>query len=221
VILRWPLAPEHRRITQHFGANPADYAAYGLAGHEGIDLGCSVGTPVYAAHAGTAQILSAPDTYGLYLQLWGNDVMTLYAHLSGSRVAQGETVRAGDIIALSGNTGRSTGPHLHFGVCPLPRDMGNNYKGWVDPEPYLHEGERIMADALEAAKAARYEQEEVVRLMEDARALRAQAADCLALAERKEGQAFMRLQQAVNTRNGVAYVPEVLLGGDAPAGWEG
>ena len=221
MILRWPLTPEHRRITQHFGANPADYAAYGLAGHEGIDLGCSVGTPVYAAHAGTAQILSAPDTYGLYLQLWGNDVMTLYAHLSGSRVAQGETVRAGDIIALSGNTGRSTGPHLHFGVCPLPRDMGNNYKGWVDPEPYLHEGERIMADALEAAKAARYEQEEVVRLMEDARALRAQAADCLALAERKEGQAFMRLQQAVNTRNGVAYVPEVLLGGDAPAGWEG
>jgi hypothetical protein len=76
-------------------------------------------------------------------------------------------------------------------------------------------------DALEAAKAARYEQEEVVRLLEDARALRAQAAECIATAERKEGQAFMRLSGAVNTRNGVAYAPEVLLGGDAPAGWGG
>jgi len=76
-------------------------------------------------------------------------------------------------------------------------------------------------EALRAAIAARFEWEEIVRLLEDAKALRAQATECIATAERKEAQAFMRLQEGVNTRDGVAYKPEVLLGGDKPAGWEG
>ncbi len=76
-------------------------------------------------------------------------------------------------------------------------------------------------EALRAAQAARFDREECVRLLEDARALRRQAAECIAAAERKEAQAFLRLQQGVNTRDGVAYKPEVLLGGNAPAGWEG
>ena len=219
MILRWPLPPEHRRITQAFGENPDEYAAYGLAGHEGIDVSCPVGTPVLAVHAGTIQILYAPDSYGLYLQLWGDEVMTLYAHLSEAKVAGGQVIAAGETIGLSGNTGRSTGPHLHFGVCPLPRDIGNGYKGWVNPLSCLED--MMTTEARAAAIRARFEWEEIVRLMEDAKALRAQAAECLAQAQLKEDRAFLRLQQGVNTRDGMAYRPEVLLGGNAPAGWEG
>jgi hypothetical protein len=75
-------------------------------------------------------------------------------------------------------------------------------------------------EARAAAIKARFEWEEIVRLMEDARALRAQAAECIATAERKEAQAFLRLQQGVNTKSGLAYMPEILLGGAAPPEWE-
>lgn len=78
-----------------------------------------------------------------------------------------------------------------------------------------------VAAALRAAQAARFDREECVRMLEDARALRAQAAQCLADAQLKEDRAFVRLAQGVDPRGGVAYLPEVLLGGDRPAGWEG
>jgi hypothetical protein len=220
-VILWPLGAEYRRVTQRFGDNPADYAAFSLAGHEGVDLSCPVGTPVMAAHAGTVQILSAPETYGLYLQLWGAGVMTLYAHLSEPRITQGQRVAAGESIGLSGNTGRSTGPHLHFGVCPLPRNMGNDYRGWVDPLPLLEEGERIMADILEAVKALRWRMERRVRWRQEARAEREQATALIRSAEMKEARASLEEEQEVNLKNGAAYVPEVLLGSNRPAEWEG
>jgi len=219
MYLRWPLAPEFRRITQYFGENPAFYRPFGLNGHEGLDVAAPVGTPVTAMHAGIVTVLSAPASYGLYLQLWGDEVMTLYAHLSEAKVAGGQVIAAGETIGLSGNTGRSTGPHLHFGVCPLPRDIGNGYKGWVNPLSCLED--MMTTETLAAAIRARFEWEEIVRLLEDAKALRAQAAECLAQAQLKEDRAFVRLSEGVNTRDGVAYRPEVLLGGNAPAGWEG
>lgn len=96
-----------------------------------------------AAHDGMVQLLYSPGSYGNWLQLWGDNVMTMYAHLSETKVSSAQHVEAGQIIALSGNTGRSTGPHLHFGVCPLPRDVSNGYKGWVNPAPYLQEEEAM------------------------------------------------------------------------------
>lgn len=132
-----PLPPDYRRVSQPFGARPDYYRRWGLNGHEGIDFSCPVGTPVRAAHDGLVQLLYSPDTYGAWLQLWGDEVMTCYAHLSAVTVSSGQRVTAGTPIALSGNTGNSTGPHLHFGVCPLPRAVSNGYKGWADPAPYL------------------------------------------------------------------------------------
>ncbi len=133
-----PLPPAYRRITQRFGENPADYAPYGLAGHEGLDISCPIGTPVYAAHDGLVNVMWAEKTYGLYVCLWGEGLMTLYAHLSRS-VPEGTRAKVGDTIAWSGNSGRTTGPHLHLGLYPLPRDWGNGYKGAVDPEKQLEE----------------------------------------------------------------------------------
>ena len=217
MILRWPLAPEFRRITQAFGAWPERYGRFGLDGHPGIDFGVAVGTPVLAAHDGELQVMWGPQ---LGWQCWvvAEWGQTFYAHLDSTTVPR--AVRAGEVIAHSGNTGtETTGAHLHFEVHPFPRDYQNRYKGAVDPLPYLEDD--VTNEARAAAIKARFEWEEIVRLMEDARALRAQAAECIATAERKEAQAFLRLQQGVNTRDGMAYKPEVLLGGNAPAGWEG
>jgi hypothetical protein len=125
------------RVSQPFGANPGTYRAYGLAGHEGIDYAVPVGTPVLAAHDGTAWVRRGSDTYGDYVTVQSETVDTLYAHLSRVDVAQGQAVAAGDIIGLSGNTGRSFGAHLHFGVRPNPIDLLNGFKGWVDPERFL------------------------------------------------------------------------------------
>ena len=217
--LYWPLAPEYRRITQRFGANPADYAAYGLAGHEGIDLGCPVGTPVYAAHGGQVAVLWAPASYGTYIQVTGESVMTIYAHLSRA-LRDSETVETGDLIGYSGNTGRSTGPHLHFGACPLPRDWGNGFKGWTDPLPLLQEGEQMDA-AGQQATALRFEMEVIERLQQEAEQHDNTATAEKAMADRCRRQASLKLQALVSTKNGLAYRVEGMLGQPLPAGWEG
>lgn len=124
------------KVTQVFGENPQNYLPT-YNGHEGIDFSAVVGTPVYAAHEGNAyQRWSAG--YGNYVEIVSDKMRTVYAHLSVFLLPSGQPVFAGQRIALSGNTGNSTAPHLHFGVCPLPRDYANGYQGYVDPEPYLN-----------------------------------------------------------------------------------
>lgn len=192
-----------------------------LQAMRGFDFAVPVGTPVYAAHDGMVQLLYSPGSYGNWLQLWGDNVMTMYAHLSETKVSSAQHVGAGTVIALSGNTGRSTGPHLHFGLCPLPRDYNNGYKGWVDPLPYLEEGERQLMEALKKATELRWNLEEIVRMQQQAQAHRLNAENELVLAKRLENQVRMKLASLVSTNNGLAYQVEALLGGGVPAGWEG
>ncbi len=88
-----------------------------LAMHEGIDFLADVGTPVVAAAAGIVQFAGLHPQYGFMVDIdHGNDLVTRYAHLSKIFVKEGDVVMRGRKIALSGNTGRSTGPHLHFEV---------------------------------------------------------------------------------------------------------
>lgn len=93
----------------------------GIHGHNGIDIGAPVGTPTYAA-AGGSVILAKDDSgwnggYGNYVVIdHGSGVQTLYAHLSAVSVSVGQSVGAGDTIGAVGNTGKSTGSHLHFEV---------------------------------------------------------------------------------------------------------
>lgn len=94
--------------------------------HNGMDLRVPEGTPVYAAADGRVVIRkNNPDGYGYYLSIQHDrNYYTVYGHLSKWLVQNGDTVRAGQQIAKSGNTGRSTGPHLHFEVlknAPLVR----------------------------------------------------------------------------------------------------
>ena len=83
--------------------------------HQGIDLPYPKGTPVYAAFDGKVRISEWVGGYGnLIVIRHANGLETFYGHLSESKVKPVDWVNAGDVIALGGSTGRSTGPHLHF-----------------------------------------------------------------------------------------------------------
>lgn len=123
-VLSWPL--DNVFITQYFGNTP--FASrkpqlYSGAGHNGIDLRASIGTPIKAALSGVVVGSGNTDTIrrcyslGKWILIRHPDgLSTLYAHLSFQSVPVGVTVRTGDVIGYSGNSGYSTGPHLHFGV---------------------------------------------------------------------------------------------------------
>jgi len=85
--------------------------------HEGIDFLADVGSPVVAAAGGIVQFAGFHPQYGFMIDIdHGNDLVTRYGHLSKLFVKTGDVVMRGRRIALSGSTGRSTGPHLHFEV---------------------------------------------------------------------------------------------------------
>lgn len=85
--------------------------------HTGADLSCPEGTPVYAMLGGTVVVSGVDESYGNYILLdHGSGFSTLYAHCKKRKVKEGETVSAGQVIALSGQTGQVTGPHLHLEI---------------------------------------------------------------------------------------------------------
>ena len=85
--------------------------------HQGIDYAVPIGTPVLAAGDGVVTFAGQQSGFGNTVMIDnGNGVTTLYGHLSSINVAVGQTVGDGDAIALSGNTGTTSGPNLHFGV---------------------------------------------------------------------------------------------------------
>jgi len=138
-------------VTQTFGDNPADYRKFGLSGHNGIDFALPTGTQVLAALDGKVIMTgSDKDGYGNYVKIeHSNGLTTLYAHLTTwtPGMTIGMTIPKGRTIGLSGNTGNSTGPHLHFEV----RDAscsGNGYGGAVDPMQYLVQPEPETTDTL-------------------------------------------------------------------------
>lgn len=104
-------------VTSEFG-NRRDPITGQTRGHTGMDLAIPTGTPVRAALPGTVTVSKYNvGGYGYYVMIdHGNGLSTLYGHNSKLLAQVGRTVQAGDIIALSGSTGRSTGPHLHFEV---------------------------------------------------------------------------------------------------------
>lgn len=113
-------------ITQYFGTtafSTQNPQVYNGSGHNGLDFGINVGTPIYSALAGTVVGTGNTDTacngvsYGKWVLIkHANGLTTLYGHLSVISVSAGDKVTTHQKIGLSGNTGYSTGPHLHFTV---------------------------------------------------------------------------------------------------------
>ena len=129
-IYRQPFQGDYQ-ITQPYGATDGTDPD----GHTGIDYGCPAGTPILASGDGIV-LYAQYNTYG-----YGNEVIilheakkaTVYAHLSEITVYMNQKVRRGDAIGLSGSTGNSTGPHLHFEA----RSVWYDPKTHQDPVTYL------------------------------------------------------------------------------------
>lgn len=133
------ILPVDGAITQYFGENGAVYSKWGYAGHNGVDFGVQNGTPVKAAADGKVDRISFEDGgYGRYVRLShkGGYYLTWYAHLKSTLVPVGAIVSQGDVIALSDNTGFSTGPHLHWGLS-IPTTPNPGYKTYHDPMKYV------------------------------------------------------------------------------------
>lgn len=121
------------RVTSEFGSR-IDPISHRPKNHTGMDMAVPTGTPIRAALPGTVTVSKYnAGGYGYYVMIdHGSGLATLYGHCSRLLVQAGQTVETGDIIALSGSTGRSTGPHLHFEV----RVHGER----TDPRKYLPKG---------------------------------------------------------------------------------
>lgn len=101
------------------------------SGHNGIDIAAPIGTPVYSPISGVVSLVNVHKTGGKQVAIENKQtgVRVGFAHLSAQLVALGQVVTQGQLIARSGNTGASTGPHLHFTYTI------NGQK--VDPTQYL------------------------------------------------------------------------------------
>lgn len=111
----WPV--DSRYITSTVGGR-ASPGGIGSTNHKGTDIG-RVGytSSVYAAKAGTVIVSQYSSSYGNYVVIsHGSGNTTLYAHMSSRKVSVGQYVNQGDVIGITGSTGNSTGPHLHFEV---------------------------------------------------------------------------------------------------------
>ncbi|WP_406451410.1 M23 family metallopeptidase [Streptomyces sp. NBC_00876] len=131
----WETPVDHYQLSASFGNDGSRWAHK----HSGQDFAVPIGTKVEAAHNGT--IVKAGPNGGGDGPAYGNAIVikhsngtySQYAHLSKIDVHIGEHVKKGEKIALSGNTGNSSGPHLHFEIRTTP-----NYGSAVNPVNYLH-----------------------------------------------------------------------------------
>lgn len=131
VAQRPSLWPIKGWVTSNFGMRTSPFTGE-TAMHEGYDIAAPIGTVVRAPAGGTVVYVGTHDNYGNYLVIdHGGGLTTHYGHLASSLVAEGVRVSARAPIALVGNTGRSTGPHLHYEIRMM--DIP------VNPAPYLPE----------------------------------------------------------------------------------
>ncbi len=123
------LRPVNGEITSAFG-DRIDPITNKYSLHTGTDFAAVIGTQVKSAITGTViEVKSSNVSLGNCVRVKNADIVTTYAHCSAIKVKEGDRVNQGDIIALSGNTGKSSGPHLHFEVSKDGR--------YVDPEKVI------------------------------------------------------------------------------------
>ena len=113
--------PSHARLSSHFGARKRRW-------HYGVDLAMPTGEPIFSAFDGIVRISKLNSSYGnLVVVRHFNGLETYYAHMSVRDVKPGDTVRAGQVLGLCGNTGRSYGSHLHFEVRYMGKAINPEY----------------------------------------------------------------------------------------------
>jgi murein DD-endopeptidase MepM/ murein hydrolase activator NlpD len=193
---RWAPPLRDMQITSRFGMRGGDF-------HEGIDLRAPVGTPVHAVEGGTvAYAGSRISGYGrMVVVKHGSGLATLYAHNSRLLVRAGQKVARGQRIALSGKSGRATGPHVHFEVR----------SGLValDPAEVLQVGRRTRVADVRAAPEA------------EARAPANRGRSPSAGSGTSQSRRSVRAQDTVRTRLGAANVRDPRVPPSSSAGRAG
>jgi murein DD-endopeptidase MepM/ murein hydrolase activator NlpD len=155
------IRPVDAEISQRFGDNPTrnlpasswliqTFGNYQPDGHTGEDYACPVGTPVRAVADGTVLHIGwmggtydqnpwwiQPSFAGYHAVIDHGSFIGIYGHCSdgSAKVAKGARVSEGQVFILSGNTGGSTGPHLHFEILPDGWVLNSTFYGRIDPEP--------------------------------------------------------------------------------------
>lgn len=115
-FMRYPTQKQFH-VSSNFNPRRLNPVTGRIAPHKGVDFAMPTGTPVLAVGDGEVVVAKRSGAAGKYLALrHGRQYMTRYMHLNKILVRPGQKVKRGDRIALSGNTGRSTGPHLHYEV---------------------------------------------------------------------------------------------------------
>ena len=144
-------------VTQWWGSNPDFYRQFNydgvpLRGHNGLDFATPLNTSILAVDAG--EVLRAdfePGGFGYFILLrhaWGESI---YAHLERIQVRAQQAVGRGQAIGLSGNTGASTGPHLHFSIRLFPYRRTDGWGGFTDPQPFMNPQDLARSRAGESA----------------------------------------------------------------------
>ncbi len=126
----WPLPSSYHNRSSNFGYRNDPFGGGGTTWHCGDDYPAPAGTPIYAVADGTVDSSGYSSSTGNCVVLYhGNGLSSIYMHASVLLCSAGQTVKQGDVIALVGTTGPSTGNHLHISF----RLNGN----WVDPKNYI------------------------------------------------------------------------------------
>lgn len=135
----WPLEMGiSYRISSYFATRTNPITGQGTEFHQGLDIACNKGTRILASKAGVVTKAAEYGGYGNCVIIYhgvdsnGRSITTLYGHASQLKCVKNQQVKQGDVIALVGSTGRSTGNHLHFSVL-----INDEY---VDPDDYLPDG---------------------------------------------------------------------------------
>lgn len=161
-------------VSQVYGANPAYYGQFGLKGHEGVDYATPVGVNALAPFDG--EILRDNDSfvnnsYGNFVVIWDpvQKCAVWHCHLSSNSVSVGQKVKRGDVVGKTGNSGNSSGPHLHENFVETDAsgnrlNTGNGYQGFLNIlDPNLVEWVPINSsptppmDPMIQKKASRYD----------------------------------------------------------------
>ena len=114
LVFETAVPPLRGKITSGFGARKDPFSP-NITFHSGIDIGVPVGTTVVSVLPGTVRKTGYNSTSGYYVEVeHANGFRSLYCHLSKISVSESETVHSGTVLAKSGESGKTTGPHLHF-----------------------------------------------------------------------------------------------------------
>jgi murein DD-endopeptidase len=150
--MRFPTVKQYR-VSSNFNPRRVNPVTGRIAPHKGVDFALPIGTPVLAVGDGEVIVSKRSGGAGNYVAIrHGRQYMTRYMHMQKLLVKPGEKVKRGERIGLSGSTGRSTGPHLHFEIwinnqavnpltAKLPRMEGLSGK---DRSDYLKQVREVM-----------------------------------------------------------------------------